>query len=129
MGSILVGYGLVAAGLAFALRQIAPALAEVTFLAGLLAGGLLVLWGVLAWAGHKRRTWAVLTLVALGFVLVSQVVHAWSTPANETPGKMAGALLLTVLTFMNLGMLIYLLHGERPPEFYRTAPARRNGPE
>lgn len=126
MASIVLGYGVVLAALVFVLRQVAPALAEVTFVAGLVAGGLSVLWGIVALAGHKRRAWAVLTDIALALVLLTQVVNAWMASASETPGKLAGALLLTVLMFITMGMLMYLLHGERSPEFYRTGPARRN---
>ena len=124
MASILVGYGCVVAGLALVLQQVAPALAEVFFLAGLIAGGLSVLWGIVALAGHKRRVGAVLTLIALALVLLTQVVPAWSASASETPGKLPGALVLTLLMLMTVGMLMYLLHGERPPEFYRTGPTR-----
>ena len=126
MGSIVISYGVALAGLAFVLQQIAPALAKVTFIAGGVAGGLSVFWGILALAGHKRRAWAVLTVVALAFVLLTQMVHAWSAPAGETPGKLAGALLLTVLMMMTVGMIMYLLHGDRPSEFYRIGATRRN---
>jgi len=126
MGSIVVSYGILLAILAFVLQQIAPALAKVAFVTGLVAGGLCVLWGIMGLAGHKRRTWAVLTLIALAYVLVTQVVHAWSASASATPGKLAGALVLTVLMLMTVVMLMYLLHGERPPEFYKTGTTRRN---
>jgi hypothetical protein len=126
MGSIVVGYGILVAVLAFVLQQMAPALSKVTFIAGLVAGGLIVLWGIVGLTSHKRRTWAVLTLIPLAFVLLTQVVHAWSASASVTPGKLPGALLLTVLMLSTVGMLMYLLHGERPPEFYETGTARRN---
>lgn len=126
MGSIVVGYGILVAVLAFVLQQMAPALSKVTFNAGLLAGGLNVLWGIVGLVGHKCRTWVVLTLIPLIFVLLTQVVHAWSASASETQGKLSGALILTLLLSMTVGMLMYLLHGERPPEFYKSGTARRN---
>jgi uncharacterized membrane protein len=128
MGSIIVGYGVVLAGLAFILRQVAPELAGITFIAGLVGSALTILWGVVALAGHRRRIWAVLTLAGLAFVVLTQTVHAWSASAAEAPGKLAGALLLTLLMVSIVGMLMYLLHGERPPEFYRTTPARGTAP-
>lgn len=126
MASIVIGYGVALAGLAVVLQQVAPALAQITFIAGLVAGGLTVLWGVVAWSGYKRRSWAVLTLIALALVVLTQTVNAWATSATETPGRLAGALVLTLLMAMTVRMLMYLLHGERSPEFYRTGPARRN---
>ncbi len=126
MGSIVVGYGLLIAVLAFTLQQVSPPLARVTFIASLVAGGLSVIWGIVGLAGNKRRTWAMLTLVALAFVLLTQMVDAWSASASETPGKLAGALLLTFLMILTVGMMMYLMHGERPPEFYKTGTIPRN---
>jgi hypothetical protein len=129
MGSIVVGYGVLIVVLAFTLQQVSPPLAKVTFIAGLVAGGLSVLWGIVGLAGHKRRTWAMLTLVAFSFVSLTQVIDAWSASASETPGKLAGALLLTLLMFLTVGMMMYLMHGDRPPEFYRKESARRSDSE
>ena len=129
MANTVLGYGVVLVGLVLVLQRVAPALAKVTFIAGLVGGGLSVLWGIVARAGHKRRTWAVLTLIALGFVVLTQVLNAWSASAGETPGKLAGALLLTLLMLLTVGLIMYLLHGERTAEFYRTEPARRNNSE
>lgn len=127
MAGILVGYGLASAVLVFLLRRVAPSLAEISFMAGLVAGGLSVLWGIVALAGNKRRSWAVLTLIALAFVTLTQVVDAWLAYVREVPGVIAGALVLTLLMLMTTGMLIYLLHGERSPEFYRAGWHGQNG--
>lgn len=126
MGSMVVGYGVLLAALSVVLQQTAPTLAKIAFSAGLVAGGLSVLWGIAGLVGHKRRTWAMLTLMALFFVLLSQVLHGWAAPAGETPGKYAGALLLTCQLLLTVGMLTYLVHGERPPEFYQTGSTPRN---
>lgn len=125
MGSIVVGYGILLAVLAFVLQQVSPTLAKVTFIAGLAAGGLSIIWGIVGLVGHKRRTGAMLTLIALAFVLLTQVVDAWSVSSSEAPGKLAGALLLTLLMLLTVGMMMYLLHGERSPEFYQTETVRR----
>ena len=125
MGSIVLSYGVLVAVLAFVLQQVYPTLARVTFIAGLMAGGLSIIWGIVGLAGHKRRTWAMLTSVALAFVLLTQVVDAWSASASETPGQLAGALLLTLLMLLTVGMMMYLMHGERSPEFYQRDAVRR----
>jgi peptidoglycan/LPS O-acetylase OafA/YrhL len=126
MASIVMAYGLVLAALGFVLQQVTPTLAKVTFIAGMAGGGLSVLWGIVGLTGHKRRSWAVLTLIAVAVVLLSQVVHAWSPSASETSGSLAGPLLLTFLLLLTVGMLMYLLHGERSPEFYSAGTARRD---
>ena len=45
-------------------------------------GGLCVLWGIIAFAGHKRRAWTVLTMMAVALVVLSPVVHAWMASAQ-----------------------------------------------
>jgi len=63
----IVAHGVVLAALALFVQQVAPAFAQVIFITGLAGGGLYVLWGIVAFAGHKRRAWAVLTLAATDF--------------------------------------------------------------
>ncbi len=124
MASIVIAYGILLALVSFAIQQVAPALAKVIFVAGLAGGGLCVVWGIVAMAGHKRRAWALLTLIVIMIVVLSQVVPAWSTVGGETPGSLAGSLLLTFLMLLTLALLMYLVHGERPPEFYSKGTAR-----
>lgn len=125
MASILLAYGVALTGLSILLRQIAPAFAKVTFIAGLLGGGLCVLCGIVAFAGHKGRTWAVLTMIAVLIVLLTQVVQAWLAASDASAISLVGRLVPTVMFLMTMGMLLYLLHGERPPEFYNPGVARQ----
>lgn len=125
MGTIVVAFGVVIAVLAFVLQQVSPPLAKVTFVAGVIAGGLSIAWGIAGLAGYKRRTWAMLTLVGFAFVVLTQVIDAWSASAAETPGKLAGALVLTFLMILTVLMMMYLMHGERSPEFYRRPTVQR----
>ena len=125
MAFILLAYGVALAGLSLVVQQIAPAFAEVTFSAGIAGGGLSVLWGIVAFTGHKRRTWAILTMIAVTVVLLTQVVQAWLGESTSLTGR----LVLTLMFLMTMGMLLYLFHGERPPEFYDPgAAARRENP-
>src|SRR5687767_2717181 len=94
MASIVVAYGIAVAALGFILQQAAPALAKVTFITGLAGGGLCVVWGIVGLSGHKRRAWAVLTLIAMALVVLTQAVQAW---LGETPGRLVGASLLTLI--------------------------------
>ncbi|MCW5557177.1 MAG: hypothetical protein KIT22_05005 [Verrucomicrobiae bacterium] len=126
MGYIVIGYGILLAVLAVALQQVAPALAKVSSITCLIAAGLSVLWGIMGLAGHKQRAWAVLTLAPTAFVLLSQVVQAWFVAASSTPEGFTGPLLLTALLLLTMGMLVYLLHGDRSPEFYRLGSTQRN---
>lgn len=126
MASVIAAYGIVLAALSVLVQPIAPAFAKVIFITGLAGGGLCVLWGIVAFAGHKRRAWAMLTMTAVAFVVLSQAVQAWLASADATSANLAGRLVLTLLLLMTVGMIMYVLHGERPPEFYDPRSARRD---
>lgn len=128
MASVIAAYGVVLAALGLIIQQIAPALAQVVPLTGMAGGGLCVLWGIVAFAGHKRRAWALLTMVAVAVVMLIQGVHAWSVSADATSMSLMGRLVLTIMFLMTVGMLMYVVHGERPPEFYDSGTARRDKP-
>jgi type VI protein secretion system component VasK len=73
--------------------------------------------------GLKRRTWAILTTIAVTIALLIQTVHVWT---ESTAPRLAPRLLVTAMLVMTVGMVIYLFHGERPPEFYQAHGARRD---
>lgn len=128
MAGILIAYGMVLAGPGFVLHQIAPVFGKVTFVVGLAGGGLCPLLGIAALAGLKGRAWAVLTAIAVALVLLSQTVSAWMGSGSEVAGIFTVRLLLTVMMILTIGVLMYLLHGERPPEFYDKGVNRRTDP-
>jgi len=129
MASILLGYGFTFAAFGFLVQRSAPGFAKITFITGIGGGALSVLWGIVALTGHKRRTWAILTMIAATVVLMTQVVQAWLGASTSPTGR----LVLTLMFLMTMSMLLYLFHGERPPEFYTAgttpcdhAPSRRD---
>ena len=121
MAGIILAYGIALAALSLLTQQIAPAFAKIVLITGITGGGLSLLCGVVALTGHKRRLWAILTMIAVTIALLTQAIEAWV----GTPTSLSGRLLLTVMFVMAMSMLMYLCHGERPPEFYSTGTARR----
>ena len=121
-----MAYGVVLAGLGFVVKNVAPAFGQVTYIAGLAGGGLCVLWGLAALAGVTGRTWAALSVIAAAVVLLSQAVSAWLTSQSEVTGGLTIRLLVSGMLLITMGMLLYLLHGERSPEFYQVSPHRRD---
>ena len=67
--------------------------------------------------GMKGRTGAILTGIATIVVLLIRAVDGW-TAASEVVGGIMVRLVVTLMFLLTMGMLMYLLHGERPPEFY-----------
>jgi hypothetical protein len=122
MAVVIAIYGIILAALSLLIQQTAPAFAPVAVVTGLAGGGFCVLWGIIAFAGHKRRAWTVLTMVVVGFIFLSHVVPAWMDGSSASPGV---RLVLTIMLLMTVGMLMYVLHGGRPPEFHDPRAARR----
>jgi hypothetical protein len=121
MAFILLTYGIALVGLSLLIRQIAPTVARVPFLVGMAGGGASVLCAIIAFAGHKRRTWAVLTMIAVAVALLTQVVQAWF----EASAGLQGRLVVTFMFLLTVGMTMYLFHGERSIEFYDGGGARQ----
>ena len=128
MAGILIAYGVVLAGLGFVLQQVAPTSSRVAFIAGVAGGGLSLLWGVAALAGLKGRVWATLSAVAVTIVLLTQTVQLWMASLSGGAGSLTMSLLVTIMLLLTVGMLLYLLHGERPPEFYQPGANRHDNP-
>lgn len=127
MAGILIGFGIVLAGLGLAVQKTAPAMERVAFIAGVAGGGLSLLWGVAALAGLKSRQGAILTAIATIAVLLIRGVHVWTT-SMEAEGGALLRLVVTMMFVMTTGMLLYLFHGERAPEFYQRAASRHDDP-
>lgn len=122
MAGIIMAYGVALAGLSLAIKTVAPELAKIPFLAGLSGGGLCLLWGLAAWIGHQRRVGALLTLVAVAVVVLSPTLRVWM----DSSGTVAARLLLTLMLALTVAMIMYVMHGERPPEFYQKDPPRQD---
>jgi hypothetical protein len=120
MASVLIAYGIGLAGLGLVGQQIAPASGRITLVTGLASGGLSLLWALAALAGLKGRAGAILTAIPTAFVLLTRAVHVWIASASEGAGSLIVRLLVTAMFLLAVGILMYLLHGERPPEFYQT---------
>lgn len=125
MASVLIAYGGILAGLGFFIHHAAPVFGKVTSIAGFAGGVLCLLWGVAAMAGLKGRVWATLSTIAAAVVLLGQAVNVWTSSASEEAASMMVRLVVTAMFFLTIGMLLYLFHGERPPEFYERGAPRR----
>jgi hypothetical protein len=118
MASIVLGYGLFLTVMGLVVRSVTPEQGKITFITAFAGGGLLVLCGIAALAGHKRRTWTVLTAIPIIYFFLSQTVLAWM-PSTKGAGNTLAAWLITLMLLLTLGFLLYVLHGERSPDFYK----------
>jgi hypothetical protein len=114
MATVIATYGVVLAALSLLIQQVAPAFAQLIVITGMAGGALCVLWGIIAFAGHKRRAWIVLTMMAVALVVLSQVVQAWFASTGAASTSLTGRLVLTLMLLMTVAMLMYVLHGGAP---------------
>lgn len=123
MAGVIAAYGVVLSILGFlATSQPYPS-SRLTFITGAAGGGLCILWSVIAWAGNKDRSRIVLTLAAVAFVMLFQFVQVWFGYAEAQPPGLGTRLIPTLMLVNTVGMLMYVLHGERPPDFYKSGRA------
>ena len=106
LGLLLVVYGLLLAGLSYLVHHLAPALALPTLITGLAGGTLCLVWGLRALAGSPGKALALVTLIPITFVLLSQTVIGWAGGGQEVSGRHAAATVITVLFALSLGLLM-----------------------
>lgn len=128
MASVLIAYGVVLTGLGLILQNLAPTLVRVAFIAAVAGGGLSLVWGVAALAGFKGRTWATFSVAVAAIVLLSQTIHFWMPASEDAASNLAVRALVTVMFLTTIGIVMYLLHGERPPEFYQPGKDAHSNP-
>ncbi|HEX7860991.1 MAG TPA: hypothetical protein VF773_11730 [Verrucomicrobiae bacterium] len=117
MTALILIYGAILCVFAVTLRIVATQ--KVALIIGTLSAGLLsVAIGVAALFGEKRRRWIVITLVGFVMFIAMQAITVWTAP-SEGSGAVTRSL-TTMAALLSFGMLLYSLHGERPPEFYRS---------
>ena len=126
LGFELIVYGVLLAGLSLLTNHIAPAMARPTLVTGLAGGALCVLWGVLALLGNRRKVWAMLTLIPISYVMLSQTVTIWMEGIQDVTGRRTAALVITVMLVFSIGMLMMIAYaGVR----FDGQPAKPTNPE
>lgn len=118
MSAIIIVYGLALATLGYFAHSTLGDTARLTFFISLIGGGGCLLLGGAAWAGYKKRVWWGLTLTAVTLVILMHTIDAWMFWPDQS-GLTLGRLLITFMFLLNFGMIAYVVHGERPPEFYQ----------
>jgi len=126
LGFELIVYGVLLAGLSYLTHHLAPALARPTLIAGLAGGALCVLWGVLALLGSRRKVWAMLTLIPISFVMLSQTVTIWMEGTQDAPGRRTAGVVITAMLVFSIGMLMMIAYAGA---VFDGQPAKPTNPE
>lgn len=108
IGFQLVVYGLLLTGLSYLTHNLASA--PTTLSAGLIGGVLCLVWGIRAILGGQGKALALLTLIPMNFILLSQTVIGWGGGSNGIPGRLAAASVTTFLFALSLGMLMRITY-------------------
>ena len=129
LGSELILYGLLLAGLSYLTHHLAPTIARPTLITGLVGGALCLVWGVRAVRGNRRKAYAILTLIPISYVLLSQAILTWGG-RNEgaSPTRLAPTLMVLLLVF-SIGMLVKIAYAGatfdgQPPGSTKEQPAK-----
>lgn len=107
-------YAPLAALLGWLVHSWAPWMTQKSFYAGLVGGGLCLVWAVLAWLGHRVRAGTIVSLMVMGFLFLADTVTLWQ---ERGFGKLS--VVLTVLTVLTVLLLMALAHnfgGPHPDE-------------
>lgn len=86
--------------------------ASQALLFGGVAGVLCLFWGVRGLFGSRRHLGPGLTLGVISFVLLSQTVTRWMPSSGGEPGSLLLTILITIMLFVTLGLLAWLLPRE-----------------
>ena len=105
VGLQLIVYSLLLAALSCLAYRLAPGQGLTTLVAGLAGGALCLAWGVRAALGGTRKALAILTLVPVNFVMLSQAVTSWLGGVEGAQGR-PGAAVVTVLLALSFVMLM-----------------------
>jgi len=106
IGLQLVVFSFVLAGLGYLTYHLAPAMARLSLYAGLGGGGLCLVWGAWAVAGCRTKAPAILTLIPVIIVLLSQVVSGWMAGPEAGPERRSAAVVATLVSAISLAMLM-----------------------
>jgi hypothetical protein len=109
VGLQLIIFSVLLAGLGSLIHYLAPAPARAVLIASLAGAGLCLLWGLRALRGHRGKTCAVLTLLPLSFVLLSQAVVVW-VGSSGAPGQRKVALLIALAFALAFAMLLRIAY-------------------
>jgi len=110
LGFELILYAVVLAGLSYLVHHLAPTIARPTLITGLAGGALCLIWGVRVVLGRRGKALAILTLIPISYVLLSQAVMSWSGGSDEESGRRMAALVITVLVVFSIGMLLQVAY-------------------
>jgi hypothetical protein len=106
IGSQLVIYGLLLAGLSFLTHYLSQGMARPTLIVGVIGGMLCVVWGLRSVAGSRGKALPLLTLIPVNFVLLSQVFLGWSSESQGVQAGRIGLVLITLLLGLSVGMMV-----------------------
>lgn len=123
IGLQLIFYSLALLVLSWFAHHLAPSIARVTLIAGMVGGVVCMVWGVRALLGSGGRALPILTLIPMVFVMLSQTVLAWG---GEAAGQRAGAMVVTALFVLSLGMLMRIAYAGVVPDV-RAGETARDG--
>jgi lysylphosphatidylglycerol synthetase-like protein (DUF2156 family) len=126
MAGVVLVYGILLALMSFALGRTEQPISKGFLFTMFGSGALCVVLSIIGLAGYRRRVWSVLVLIVTLVPTLGQVIQSWGI-SRQASGSILAPSLLTFTLAITIAVLMYLIHGERPAEFY--SPGTKRGPD
>ncbi len=127
IGVQLIVYSLLLAGLSYLTHHLAPPVARLTLIAGVVGAVLCFTWGLRAVLGKGGKALPILTLIPISFVMLSQTVITWGGESQEAPGQRTAALVITILFAFSIAMLMRIAYAGAVFDGERANPTKAGG--
>jgi hypothetical protein len=110
LGLQLIAYSLLLAGLSCFAHHLAPGLDGVSFFAGLVGGGLCLVWGVGAVLGMQGKAPPILTLVPINVVMFVQTILPLGGGSQKVAPDRTVAAVTALLLVLSAVMLVRIAY-------------------
>jgi hypothetical protein len=110
LGSELMIYAVLLAGLGGLVHYLAPAIARPTLVTGLIGGALCLVWGLRAIWRRRGKALVILTLIPVSYVLLSQTVLTWSGRGEADLESRIVPILISIMFMISVAMLIMIAY-------------------
>jgi hypothetical protein len=109
----LVAYGMLMAGLGFAVGRFVPGLQSLAHLAGAAGAGAGLLFALLIWCGKRHPAFTALSLLAVGGIATKLCLEAWKIrEAEESGGRIAFAV-AALMIFLSVAQAMIVAFGNK----------------
>ena len=122
LGLKLLAYSVLLAGLSTLVHYLAPLIARLILITGLVGGALCLFWGLRGMLGYRSKVGPILTLIPINYIMLSQTILSWVGGTQEVPGRQSAAAVITVLFATSFATLLLIVYAGVSFDVHTTKP-------